>query len=43
MLALIPVIGPVVALLLGIPLSALGAGPMGVLTPYGAVLIAALF
>jgi len=38
MLALIPVIGPVVALLLGVPLSALGP-----LTPWNAVLLAALF
>ena len=37
MLALIPIIGPVVALLLGIPLST------AALTPYGAVFLAALF
>ena len=38
MLALIPVIGPVVALLLGVPLSMKVA-----LTPWDAVFLAALF
>jgi len=38
MLALIPIIGPVIALLLGVPLSALGP-----LTPWNAVLLCALF
>jgi len=38
MLALIPCIGPVVALLLGVPLSHLGP-----LTPFVAVFLAALF
>jgi len=38
MLALIPIIGPVVALLLGIPLATTGA-----LTPFEAVFLIALF
>jgi len=38
MLALIPVIGPVVAILIGIPLTSVSW-----LTPLGAILIAAIF
>jgi len=38
MLALIPIIGPVVAILLGIPLVLVGS-----LTPFSAILIAAIF
>jgi len=41
MLVLIPVIGPVVALLLGITLIGFGTNPA--LTPFLAVLLAALF
>ena len=38
MLALIPIIGPVVAILLGVPLVLVGT-----LTPFSAILIAAIF
>jgi len=38
MLALIPIIGPVVAILIGVP-----ATSWSVLTPFGALLLAAIF